>query len=117
MPESGSIIAKFIELRAERKLQEVAIALCASPEGLTPQVMEMMVQKKLTLGQLLAQTGYTIPKVSTIARPGVKYLAGLSEEKILALLEEVVPDNVAVLRSYPSFCRGIIHDLKAFATG
>ena len=117
MPENRSIIAKFIELRAERKLQELAMALCAPPEGLTPEVMEMMVKKDLTLSDLLLRTGRSLPKVSNMARPGVNYLVSLPDEKILALLEQVVPDNVAVLRRYPSFCNKVIRDLKTFASG
>jgi hypothetical protein len=76
-----------------------------------------MAQRDLTLAQLLRETGHTIPKVSVLARPGVDHLARLSDEEMLRILEEVVPDNVAVLRRYPSFCHGVIRDLKAFATG
>jgi hypothetical protein len=41
----------------------------------------------------------------------------MPDEEILKLLEKVVPDNVLVLRRYPSFCRSVIRDLKAFANG
>jgi hypothetical protein len=109
-----SIISEWIGLQAERKLQEVAIAIC---EGLTPAHMETMAKKDLTLAQLLRQTGHTIPKVSVLARPGVDHLARMSDEEILKVLEEVVPDNVMVLRRHPNFCRGVIRDLKTFATG
>ena len=112
MINRSSVLAELIQIRAERKLQEVAVAIC---DGLTPEVMEEMAQKRLTLVQLLQQTGHTIPKVSALARPGVKHLAQLSDEEILRLLEEVVPENVAVLRRHPDFCRSIIRDLKAFA--
>ena len=109
-----SITAKFIEVRAERKLQEVAIAIC---EGLTPEDMDIMAKRNITLAQLLHDSGRTIPKVSVIAKPGVDYLVRLSEEEILRLLEQVVPANVAVLRRYPSFASSVIRDLKAFAKG
>lgn len=113
MPSNPSLIARFIEVRAERKLQEVAIAIC---DGLTPGHMEKMAKQNLTLAQLLPQTGYKIPKVSALARPGVDHLAQMPDEEILRLLEEVVPDNVAVLRRYPDFCRSVIRDFKGFAT-
>ena len=114
MVSRPSVISEMIKIRAERKFQEVAVAIC---EGLTPQHMEDMAQHKLSLAQLLQQTGYKIPKVSVFARPGVDHLARLSDEDILVLLEQVVPENVAVLRRHPDFCRGVIRDLKAFARG
>lgn len=114
MASKRSVIGEWIHLQAERKLKDVAIAIC---DGLTPEDMEIMAQKQLTLAQLLKETGHTIPKVSILARPGVDHLARLSDEEILALLEEVVPDNVAVLRRHPGFCRSVIRDLKAFAKG
>ena len=98
----------------ERKLQEVAAAIC---QGLSPRHMEDMAQHNLSLAQLLQETRYKIPKVSMFAKPGVDHLARLSDDEILALLEKVVPENVAVLRRHPDFCRGLIRDLKAFATG
>jgi hypothetical protein len=70
MPERDSVIGEWISIRAERKLQEVAIAIC---DGLTPQDMETMARKNLTLAQLLRDTGHTIPKVSVLARPGVNH--------------------------------------------
>ena len=109
-----SVIGEWFAIQGERKLKEVAIAIC---DNLTPEDMETMVKKNLTLAHLLKETGYTIPKVSVLARPAVDHLARLSDEKILQLLEEVVPDNVAVLRHHPIFCRSIIRDLKAFAAG
>mgnify|MGYP001564616119 CR=1 FL=1 len=114
MAEPTSAISYVIHKAAERKLQQVAIAIC---DGLTPEHMELMAKKNLTLAQLLQQTGHTIPKVSALARPGVDYLVQMPDEDILRLLEEKVPDNVAVLRRYPNFCRGVIRDLKAFASG
>lgn len=114
MPDKPSLTSALIEVRAERKLQEVAINIC---DGWTAQGMEEAAQKNLTLAELLRQTGYRVPKVSVFARPGVNHLARMSDEEILGLLEEVVPDNVAVLRRYPSFCHSVIRDLKAFATG
>ena len=114
MASKPSVIAQFIQLRAERKLQEVAKAIC---DGLTPKHMESMAKQNLTLAQLLQETGHTIPKVSILAKPGVDHLAQLPDEEILRLLEEVVPDNVVVLRRHPTFCASVIRDLKAFATG
>lgn len=90
------------------------MAIC---DNLTPEDMETMAKKNLTLAQLLHETGHTIPKVTVLVRPGAEYLARLPDPEILRLLEEVVPDNVAVLRRNPIFCRGIIRDLKAFAAG
>ena len=113
MPESGSAIAYVVNKAAERQLKKVAIAIC---DGLTPKDMEIMAKKNLTLAQLLRETGHTIPKVTVLARPGVNHLARMPDEKMLQLLEQVVPDNVAVLRRYPSFCASVIRDLKAFAT-
>lgn len=112
MPDKPSMIAALIEVQAERKLQEIAINIC---DGWTAQGMEEAAQKNLTLAELLRDTGYTIPKVTMWTRPGVNHLAKMSDEEILRLLEEVVPDNVAVLRRHPSFCRTVIHDLKAIA--
>ena len=114
MPERGSAIAYVINRAAERQLKKVAIAIC---DGLTPEDMEVMAKKNLTLAQLLRQTGHTIPRVSALARPGVDHLARLRDEEILRLLEEVVPDNVVVLRRHPTFCASVIRDLKAFAKG
>jgi hypothetical protein len=114
LAEHGSRVAEFVKIRAERKLQEVAIALCV---GLTPQHMETMAQRNLTLADLLRETGHTIPKVSWMARPGVDHLARLSDEEILRILEEVVPGNTSILRRHPIFCHSVIRDLKAFATG
>ena len=114
MPDKPSVIAALAEVQAERKLQEVAINIC---DGWTTQGMEEAAQKNLTLRELLRETGYRIPKVAWYARPGVNHLAKMSDEEILRLLEEVVPDNVAVLRRYPSFCRSVIRDLKGLATG
>lgn len=107
-----SVISALIEVTAERKLQEVAMDIC---DGWTAQGMEEAAQKNLTLAELLRETGYVIPKVSMFARPGVNHLAKMSDEEILVLLQEVVPDNVAVLRRHPAFCRSVIRDLKAFA--
>ena len=109
-----SIIGELIGVIAERKLKEVAVDIC---DGLTPAHMETMAQKNLTLAQLLRETGHTIPKVSPLVRPGVDHLTRLSDEEMLRILEEVVPNNVAVLRRHPSFCHGVIRDLKAFAAG
>ena len=114
MPSRQSVFSEWIGLEAERRLKEVAIAIC---DGWTVEGMEEAAQKNLTMAELVRQTGYTIPKVSILARPGVNHLARLSDEEILRLLEEVVPDNVAVLRRYPTFCRSVIRDLKAFASG
>ena len=114
MPEQRSAFAWVINRAAERQLKKVAIAIC---DGLTPEAMETMVKKHLTLAQLLQQTGHTIPKVTVLTRPGVNHLTRMPDKDILRLLEEVVPDNVAVLRRYPSFCASVIRDLKAFATG
>jgi len=114
MTSNRSIISEFVAVQAERKLKEVAQALCLE---LKPQDMEDMARKNLTLEQLLHQTGHKIPKVSLLNKPGVDHLAHLSDEKILALLEQVVPDHVAVLRRHPVFSRSVTRDLKAFAKG
>jgi hypothetical protein len=114
VPEHGSAIAYVINKAAERQLKKVAIAIC---DGLTPEHMETMAQKNLTLAQLLRETGHTIPKVTVLTRPGVNHLVRMSDNEILKLLEEVVPDNVAVLRRHPTLCASVISDLKAFATG
>mgnify|MGYP001594526659 CR=1 FL=1 len=110
MANQRTVIGEMIALRAERRLKEVAMAIC---DGWTAEGMEEAAQKNLTLAELVRQTGYTIPKVSMLARPGVNHLARLSDEEILHLLEEVVPENVAVLRRHPNFCHSVIRDLKA----
>lgn len=112
MPDRQSVFARLFEVRAEHALQNVALSICY---GLTPAHMETMARQNLTLAQLLRETGHTIPKVSVLAKPGVDHLARMPDEEILQLLEEVVPENVAVLRRYPSFCSSVIRDLKAFA--
>ena len=113
MAKGDSAINYVINKAAERQLKKVAIAIC---DGLTPDDMETMAKKNLTLYQLLQETGHTIPKVSVLARPGVNHLNQMPNNKILDLLEEVVPANVAVLRRYPSFCATVIRDLKRFAS-
>jgi len=101
---------EFIKIQAERHLQEQAEIIC---QGLTVDKIEKMVEADLRLKDLLAETGFKVPKVSAVARPAVTYLQSLSDEQMLVLLDQVGPAQVAVLRRNPEFAHHMIEDLKA----
>jgi hypothetical protein len=105
---------EFFKLQAERHLKEKAVEIC---EGLGPEQIEKMVAMDLHLADLLRETGYQVPKVAPYARPAVSYLQSRTDEEMLAILDQVVPAQVAILRKYPHFAHHIIEDLKALGGG
>lgn len=109
---------EFIHRRAERELLKTARVLCGE-QGLTPERIEKMARANLRLSDLLAETGWKIPKpTAPTTWAGVNYLKSLSHEQILDILEKGmsgqagVPRQVAVLRRHPEFARTITEDLK-----
>jgi len=100
---------ELIALQAERHLKEQARIIC---EGLSPVQIQKMADADLRLSDLLKETNFEVPEVHPLARPAVSYVQGLSDERMLEVLEEVAPAQVAVLRRNPQFAHLMIEDLK-----
>lgn len=101
---------QFIAVRTERKLREVVVGIC---QALTPDQLQTLARNNIPLQTILQQSGRTIPPPSPAARPGLDYLAGLTTDELLTLLEPVVPDHVTVLRGFPVYAERVVNDLKA----
>lgn len=111
---AGQIKNEVVAVRAERDLKKVAAGICQS---MTPEHLRALARNEISLLSILQDAGRKIPTPSANAKAGVDYLTGLSTSRLLEILDEVVPEHVAVLREFPGYADSIARDLKAIAAG
>ena len=105
----------FVEVRAERKLKEVAAGIC---HELTPEQLTVLARNNVSLFTVLKDTGRKVPdsrQANSAVRAGLDYLVSLDDDYILELWKEGLPDHVAVLRRYPQFASQLINEIKSLA--
>lgn len=100
-------------VKVEETLQVAATVLA---EYLTVDRLRGMARAGIGLLDLLGETseldGFDMENHS-----GLAYLAGLSDERVLELLDEAVPEHAAVLRENPEYARRVIADLRKMVGG
>jgi len=111
----------FVAVRAERKFKEVAKDLAML---LTPDVLEKMAQGDIPLADVMPVIAKVYPRLSpanvkpdAVSNPGVRYLLNLTDARILALLDQVMPEQVRVLYRHPGYASKVILSLKRMVSG
>ena len=103
-----------VAIRAERKLKEVASGICQS---MTPENLRTLARNNISLLTILQETGRTVPTPSATQQRGINYLTSLATPRLLRILNEVIPEHIAVLREFPDYADSIANDLKVIAAG
>lgn len=107
MPISKEIVTKkLMGVVAERRFKSAVVSIA---QGLSPEDLEFWASRGIPLTDVLAQMGRPLKPMSpTQVHPGVLHLMGLSEERLLEMIQEVAPEHAAVLWKYPEYSRGLL---------
>ncbi len=100
-------------VKAEETFQLAAVVL---GEHLTVDRLKGMAQHGVGLLDLLDEAA-ELEELGLEDSPEVEDLARLSDERVLELLEEAVPEHAAVLRENPEYARKVIADLRKLVGG
>ena len=104
-------MAATIGVRIEREFQKIAQAVCLE---LTPEHLEVLAAHQVRLADYLGNRA--VPKPSAVWQIGIDYINALPEARVIEVLEEVLPEHVAVLRRYPAFANQLTQELKNLLT-
>lgn len=103
----------YRQVKAEEMFQTAAIVLA---EQLTVDRLRGMAQAGVGLLDLLEEDP-ELDELDLEDSGELEYLAGLSDERVLELLDEAVPEHAAVLRERPEYARKVIADLRKLVGG
>ena len=107
----------YRQVKAEETFQVAAVVLA---EQLTVDRLRGMAAAGVGLLDLLESfpgEGAELDELDMEDSPELEYLAGLSDERVLELLDEAVPEHAAVLRENPEYARKVIADLRKLVGG
>ncbi len=99
---------------AEEAFKLGAVALTSE---LDPGDLRHMAENDMSFSDLLESLGYEVPTVDTNGAPRVAYIQSCSDEHLLGLLDEVIPELVAVLKEYPAYAASMCADLRKLIGG
>jgi hypothetical protein len=108
--EHSDFVTNLVHVTAEREFKKYAAELCTE---ISPSVFEQMAQANVSVIALAQEMGQKFPAYEP--NPWTSYLFGLSEQHLLALLAEPLPNHVAVLQRHPQFRAQFIRDLRNLA--
>lgn len=108
---------EFIKARSERLFKEHAQKLITRL-SLSPDDLAALAQTDTPLATILELEQLQLPPL-TIARdhPGVQHLLGLSNDRILALLQEAIPSHGRVLKRFPQYSAKLTAEIKELILG
>ncbi len=114
MNKAMSIFADTYRMvKVEETLQVAATVLA---EYLTVDRLRGMARAGIGLLDLLGEAP-ELGEFDPEDHPELGHLVGLSDERVLELLDEAVPEHAAVLRENPEYAKKVIADLRKMVGG
>ncbi len=110
----SKVAGAYVEIAAEQAFQAAAVGIC---ESVKPWHLQQLVDQGKTLGDVLESLGYDRDELAIPPGPGVEYLMECSDEVLMELLDQVLPDHVKVIRGSPGFSSSVIGDLRSLIGG
>lgn len=110
----GLIAPHWNKVIAEEAFMLAALSLA---QALTPEHMRYMAENGMRLSDAMDEYGFGDPDLDKSEDPRVQYLVSCSDEHLLELLDEVVPEQSAVIREYPEFASQMLADIRSAVGG
>ncbi len=94
---------------AEEAFMLIAVALAQS---LSPEHMRHMAENGMRFKDAMDDSGFGDPDLDKSEDPRVKYLVSCTDEHLLKLLDDAVPEQAEVIRQYPDFAAQMLADIR-----
>lgn len=106
------VMGKIIEIQARRAFKTIVLEISKS---VTPSHLEYLAINEIPFSDIMTKVGKNIqikPTPLENLNPGIKYILTLTDQEVINLLLEVIPEHVVVLRKYPIFTQSVIKELR-----
>lgn len=111
---SALIRPNWHKVKAQEAFQMAAVAIA---ESLTEDHLHYMGQNDVRLSAFLNDLGMDSDALAGGDDPAIKHLLACTDDFLLALLDEVLPEKTAVIRQYPVFAHHMMVDLRGAIGG
>ena len=108
MVTSPEVMEQLVRIKAERAFQSICQELF---ERVPAEDLENLAVRNTNVKHMLTEYAIEVPTHAN--NPGVTYLLKCSDDHLLALMEEVAPKHVKVLRAHHDYALQMVGQLKS----